>query len=116
MSRVKSEWIVYAFKRLCRAQSDGDGELDGVDLRNKVEMQRGRLRRDGVSGEEERSGVTWVVYVIGSVSGSRRRTRVRCLISSGVRSVQDMIDDECRVMDRMRGRDLLEPNQSAVRQ
>ena len=96
MSRVKSEWIVYVFKRLCRAQSDGDGELDGVDLRNKMEMQCGCLRRDGVSGEEERSGVTQVVYAIGSVSGSSRRMRVRCLISPGVRPVQDMIDDECR--------------------
>ena len=35
---------------------------------------------------------------------------VRCLISSVVRLVQDMIDDECKVMDRMSGRDLLGPS------
>jgi hypothetical protein len=36
--------------------------------------------------------------------------RVRCFISWGVRLVQDMIEDECRVMDKMRGRDLPRPN------
>lgn len=59
--RVKSEWIVYAFKRLWRAQGGGDGEPDGVDLRNKAEMRCERLRREGVSDEEERSVVTWAV-------------------------------------------------------
>ena len=57
---MKSEWVVYAFKRLWRAQS-GDGEPDGVDLRNEAEMRCGRLRREGVSDEEERSVVTRVV-------------------------------------------------------
>ena len=91
MSRVKSEWIVYAFKRLWRAQSDSDGKLDGVDLRNKAEMQCGCLRREVVRGKEERSGVTRVVYAIGSASRGSRRMRVRCPISSGVRLVQDMM-------------------------
>lgn len=58
---MKSEWIVYAFKRLWRAQGGGDGEPDGVDLRNKAEMRCERLRREGVSDEEERSVVTWAV-------------------------------------------------------
>jgi hypothetical protein len=110
VSRVKSEWIVYAFKRLWRAQSDGNGELDDVDLRNKAEMQCGRLRREGARGEEERSGATRAVYTIGSASGGSRRMRVRCPISSGVSLVQDMIGDEYKVMDRTRGRDLLEPS------
>jgi hypothetical protein len=58
---VKSEWIVYAFKRLWRAQGGGDGEPDGVDLQNEAEMRCGRLRREGMSDKEERSVVTWVV-------------------------------------------------------
>ena len=52
---------MYAFKRLWRSQSGGDGEPDGVDLRNQAEMRCGRFRREGVSDEEERSVATRVV-------------------------------------------------------
>jgi hypothetical protein len=54
---VKSEWIVWAFKRLWRVQSDDGGESDGVDPRNKAEMRCRRLRWGYVSDDEERNVV-----------------------------------------------------------